>query len=97
MTVNVGLLILYRGLEMYIYRRILRVPWTDKVTNAEVLLRMKKQQELLATLKIRKTEYPGHIMRGEQNEIPRLIIQEKFPGKRSLARREWMWMEDMLQ
>lgn len=55
---------------MYTYRS-LRIPWTDKVTNAEV----NKQKELLTTLKMRITEYFGYIMRGEKYEILRLLIE----------------------
>ena len=30
--------------EMYIYRRLLRIPWVLKISNEEVLHRMKKQK-----------------------------------------------------
>lgn len=49
--------------EMFVYRRMLQIPWIDKVNNVEVLRRMKKEIELLATIKKRKLQYIGH--RGE--------------------------------
>ncbi|CAG9835815.1 unnamed protein product [Diabrotica balteata] len=51
--------------EMWIYRRILKIPWTDKITNSVVLRRMNKERELLITIKRRKLEYLGHVLRGK--------------------------------
>lgn len=81
--------------EMYIYRRILRIPWTKRITNAEVLQRMNTNKELLLTLKERKIEYFGHVMRGNKYEILRLIIEGKIQGKRSVGRRKNSWLKDI--
>lgn len=43
--------------EMYLYRRMLRIAWVQRITNNEVLNRMQKQKELLLTIKVRKTQY----------------------------------------
>lgn len=37
--------------EMWMYRRILRVPWTHRETNTNILIRMNKQPELIFTIK----------------------------------------------
>lgn len=37
--------------EMWACRRILKIPWVDKVTNVEVLKRMNKKWEILMTIK----------------------------------------------
>ena len=81
--------------EMYIYRRILRISWVQRITNEEVLNRMRKKKELLLTIKIRKTRYIGHIMRGEKYELLRLIIEGKVQGKRSIGRRQNSWLKDI--
>lgn len=47
--------------ELWLYRRMLKIPWTQKVTNIEVLRRMKKEPELVNTVKCRKLGYLGHI------------------------------------
>ncbi|KAL6432029.1 hypothetical protein ACFW04_007456 [Cataglyphis niger] len=67
--------------EMYLYRWILRISWTQRITNVEVLNRMRKQKELLFTIKTRKIHNLGHIMRGEKYELLRLIIEEKIIEK----------------
>ncbi|XP_026687311.1 uncharacterized protein LOC113471983 [Diaphorina citri] len=55
--------------EMWCYRRMLRIPWTDKVTNVEVLRRMDKIMELEYTIKKKKLEYLGHILRGPKYKL----------------------------
>ena len=81
--------------EMYIYRRMLRIPWVEKVTNMEVLGRMCKSVELLLTLKERKTRYIGHVMRGDRYSLLRLIIEGRILGKRSVGRRKNSWLKDL--
>lgn len=49
--------------EMWLYRRILKIPWTAHVTNVRVLERINKGMEIIKTIKTRKLEYLGHIMR----------------------------------
>lgn len=46
--------------ELWLYRRISRIPWVDKVTKKATLERMKKGKEKMNTNKRRKLEYLGH-------------------------------------
>lgn len=73
--------------EMWVYRRIMRVSWTDRITNEEVLRRLGKQREISFTIKKRKMEYFGHIMRHEKYRILQLILQGKTDSKRGPGRR----------
>uniref|UniRef100_A0A8D8WNS4 Craniofacial development protein 2 n=2 Tax=Cacopsylla melanoneura TaxID=428564 RepID=A0A8D8WNS4_9HEMI len=84
-----------QAFEMWTYRRILRIPWTDRVTNVEVLRRMGKQVEILEEVKKRKLTYLGHIMRGPKYKILHLIIQGKIVGKRSVGRRRISWLRNL--
>lgn len=43
--------------ELWLYRRILKIPWIARITNAEVLRRMNKDTELVNTIKIKKLQY----------------------------------------
>jgi hypothetical protein len=81
--------------EMWCYRRIHRISWTEKVTNIEVLQRMKKECEVIKTVKIRKIQYLGHIMRGEKYVLLRLIMQGKIQGKRNPGRRKISWLRNL--
>ena len=43
--------------EMWIYRKMMKVSWTDSVTNYDVLKRPNAKGELAATIQIRKMKY----------------------------------------
>lgn len=81
--------------EMYIYRRMLRISWMQRVTNVEVLKRMNKEQELLKTVKVRKLQYIGHVIRGDRYKMLRLIMDGRIEGKRSVGRRQNSWTKDL--
>ena len=81
--------------EMWMYRRILRISWAEKVTNVEVLRRMQKEKELVFTIKKRKLQYLGHVMRGDKYQLLQLIIQGKIIGKRSIGRRRNSWLKNL--
>lgn len=82
--------------EMWVYRRILKIPWTDHVSNNEVLNRMKCQPQLLLTIKTRKLEYFGHVMRNDNKyRLLQNIIQEKVEGKRGPGRRRISWLANL--
>jgi len=60
------------------------MPWTD-ISNATVLQKMQKKKELLMTIKTRKLEYLGHIVRNNQRyRLLQLIPSGKIKGKRSV-------------
>ncbi|KAI5734561.1 hypothetical protein M8J77_007970 [Diaphorina citri] len=77
--------------EMWCYRRMLRIPWTDKVTNVEVLRRMDKIMELEYTIKKKKLEYLGHILRGPKYKLLNVILEGKIEGRRGRGRRRKSW------
>ena len=84
--------------EMWCYRRMLRISWTDKVRNETVLQRMKKEKEVLRTIKVRKLAYFAHVMRHpEKYNMLHLIIQGKIVGKRSIGRRRISWLKNLRQ
>uniref|UniRef100_A0A8D9FDW1 Uncharacterized protein n=1 Tax=Cacopsylla melanoneura TaxID=428564 RepID=A0A8D9FDW1_9HEMI len=88
--------------EMYLYRRILKISWMQKITNVEVLNRMQKEKELLQTIKERKIQYlghTGHILRGEKYALLQLIFQGNIEGKRSRerSRSRNMWIYDIMR
>lgn len=94
-TLGPGLEKRIEALEMYFYRRILRISWMQKISNAEVMHRMNKSPEILSTIKRRKLQYLGHIMRGEKYGLLRVIIEGRIVGKRSVGRRQNSWLKDL--
>lgn len=84
-----------QAFEMWCYRRMLRISWTEKRTNVEVLREMGKERELITSIKARKLQYLGHIMRGNKYELMRVIMQGKIKGKRSIGRRRLSWLRNL--
>ena len=84
-----------QAFEMWLYRRMLRVSWIQKVTNEEILRRVNKNTELLPMIKRRKLLYLGHILRGERYGILRLVMEGKICGARSAGRRRNSWLRDL--
>jgi hypothetical protein len=83
------------ALEMYCYQRMLRILWMQKISNVRVLHMMNKSPEILSTIKRRKLQYLGHIMRGKKYELLRIIIEGRIAGKRSAGRRQNLWLKDL--
>ena len=48
--------------EMWFYRRLLRVSWTDRRTNESILQELGTTRKLLTLIKERKLRYVGHAL-----------------------------------
>ena len=81
--------------EMWCYRRILKISWVDRVRNAEVLERLSRSTEIVCTVKSRKLQYFGHVMRGEKYRLLQNIMQGKIAGKRGPGRRKTSWLKNL--
>ena len=55
-----------------------KTSWTDHVRNEEVLLRVKKQRNILHEIRKRKANWIGHILR--RNCLLQRVIEEKIKG-----------------
>ena len=49
--------------EMWSWRRMEKISWTDHVRNEEVLLRVNEQRNILHEIRKRKANWIGHILR----------------------------------
>ena len=52
---------LVEAFEMWIWRRMLKISWRDKVTNEEVLKRVGETRSMLGIIHQRKCRWIGHI------------------------------------
>jgi hypothetical protein len=48
--------------EMWCWRRMEKISWTDHVRNEEVLLRLSEQRNILHEIRKRKANWIGHIL-----------------------------------
>ena len=49
--------------EMWCYSRMMKIPWIDKVSNREVLERVKEKRSIWGIVKGRRDRMVGHILR----------------------------------
>ena len=64
--------------EMWCWSRMEKIGWTDHVRNEEVLLRVKKQRNILHEISKRKANWIGHILR--RNRLLQRVIEGKIKG-----------------
>jgi hypothetical protein len=65
--------------EMWCWRRIEKISWTDRARNEEILSRVKEERNILHTIKRRKANWIGHILR--RNCVLKQVIQRKIEVK----------------
>uniref|UniRef100_A0A1W7RAL1 Endonuclease-reverse transcriptase n=1 Tax=Hadrurus spadix TaxID=141984 RepID=A0A1W7RAL1_9SCOR len=80
------------SLDIWFYRRMLKVSWTEKVTNNEIWRRANANYSLLNTAKERKMGFAGHVLRGSSGENSLQTLEgftRKYP-KRGRPRTTWI-------
>ena len=70
--------------ELWCYRRLLRIKWTDRKTNEYVLSKIGTRERLLTTIVKRKIAFVGHVFR-KDNICKDLLIGAVY-GKRGKGR-----------
>src|SRR5215470_11221874 len=65
--------------EMWCWRRMEKISWADRVRKEEVLHRVKEERNILHTIKRRKANWIGHILR--RNYLLKHVIEGKIEGR----------------
>ena len=65
--------------EMWCYRRMMKIKWIERVSNQEVLRRVGEKRSLLRTLRRRRDNLVGHIMR--HDGLMKTIVEGQVEGK----------------
>ena len=71
--------------EMWCWRRMEKISWTDHVRNEEVLLRVNEQRNILHEIRKRKANWIGHIL--HRNCLLKHFIEGKIKGEMEVKRR----------
>jgi len=71
--------------EMWCWRRMEKISWTDHVRNEEVLLRVKEQRNILHGIRKRKANWIGQILR--RKCLLQQVIEGKIKGQIEVTRR----------
>ena len=80
--------------EMWSLRRMMRVSWTRRLSNENVLKLAGVKRELFRIVQNRKLCYFGHMMRHES--IQRNLIESMVPGKRGRGRPRNQWCHNVM-
>ena len=81
--------------EMWFYRRLLRVSYTEKRTNESILKELNTEPQLLHTITKRKMRYLGHTVRNKRCDLMKTVLQGKMEGKRKRGRPSTSYMDNM--
>ena len=71
--------------EMWCWRRMEKISWTDHVRNEDVLLRVNEQRNILHEIRKREANRIGHILR--RNCLLKQVIEGKIKGEMEVTRR----------
>jgi len=80
---------------MWCWRRMLRVSWVERRTNENVLNEINETRKILSTIKERRWNMIGHVLRHEE-ELLYIIIEGKTNGKRDRGRPRTSYIQRMI-
>ena len=69
---------LLESFEMWCWRRMEQVSWTDHVRNKNVLLRVKEQRNIIHEIRKRKANWIGHIL--VETAFYNGLLKERYKG-----------------
>ena len=79
--------------EMWLLRKMMRIPYTEHKTNIEVLQLTKSKRTLKTEILNRKAQYFGHLIR--KGRLQRILLDGKVEGKRGRGRPRRIWFSDI--
>ena len=72
--------------ELWFYRRLLRVSWTDKRTNESILSELNTKRILSSEINKRRLRYVGHAVRHKNTSLMSKVLMGRVEGKRKQGR-----------
>jgi hypothetical protein len=81
--------------EMWCYRRILKIKWTDYITNEEVLARMNCKRSLWYYIVRKRVTMVGHILRHEG--LMKTVLEGRVEGKNYRGRPRLEYIEQIIK
>ena len=79
--------------EMWFLRTILRISWTERVSNEDVLRRADVEKKLIKLVRKRQLSFLGHIYR--KDDLERAVLTGKIEGKRDRGRQRLTYLESL--
>ena len=84
----------WKRFEMWVWRRMERVKWTDKIKNAVVLERVEEVRIMLELISERKINWLGHWLR--RNCLLKDVLEGMVNGKKVRGRRRYQMLDNIM-
>lgn len=94
-TLSAAMVRRLEAMEMWLWRRMMRISWTARRTNDEVLEMVGERRGLMGTVRLRQLKFFGHVMRREGLE--NLIMTGVVEGVRGRGRPRMKYMEGLVR
>ena len=79
-------------LELWCWRRLLRVPWTARRSNQFILKETNSEYSLEGLMLKLKPQYFGHLMQRTES-LEKTLIVGKIEGRRRRGRQRMRWLD----
>ena len=79
--------------EMWFLRRLMRISWTERKTNEEVLQLAGTKRSLMKAIRKRQLRFVGHINR--KNELEKVVLCGKIAGRRDRGRQRISYIDSL--
>ena len=80
------------AVELWYWRRLLRVPWTARRSNLSILKEISPGCSLEGLMLKLKLQYFGHLMR-RADSFEKTLVLRKTEGRRKRGRQRMRWLE----
>ena len=80
------------GFELWCWRRLLRVPWTSRISNQSVLKEISPGCSLEGMILKLKLQYFGHLM-GRVDSLEKTLMLGEIGGRRRRGRQRMRWLD----
>ena len=78
--------------ELWCWRRLLRVPWTERRPNKSILKEISPEYSLEGLMLRLKLQYSGHVMR-RTDSFEKTLMLGKIEGRRKRGRQTMRWLD----
>ena len=85
------------SMEMWLWRRMLRISWMEKRTDNSILQELEIKRELLGHVRQRKLTYYGHLCRDHGCQITKTVVEGYVEGRRRRGRPRKQYIDNIKQ
>ena len=78
--------------ELWCWRRLLRVPWTTRISNQSMLKKISPECSLEGLMLKLKLQFFGHVMR-RTNSVKKTLMLGRIGGRRRRGRQRMRWLD----